>query len=82
MREAHTVSEESMASAGRQRTVAQGRVDLSEDQRARFIDVVEQNTGRRVISFLTSSDQDPSILVQVFVLDTALSLLSDEPGVE
>jgi hypothetical protein len=71
-----------MAGAGQQRTVAQGRVDLSEDQRARFIEVVEQTTGRRVISFLTSSHQDPSIIVQVFVLETALSLLADEPDSE
>jgi uncharacterized protein YbcI len=82
MREGHTVSEQSMAEAGQQRTVAQSRVDLSEDQRARFIDVVEQTTGRRVISFLTSSHQDPSILVQVFVLETALSLVSEAPPVE
>ena len=79
LREAHTISEQSMADAGQQRTVAQTRVDLSEDQRARFIDVVEQATGRCVISFLTSSHQDPSILVQVFVLETALALISEEP---
>lgn len=82
MREAHTVSEQSMADAGRERTVAQSRLDLSEDQRARFIAVVEQTTGRRVISFLTSSHQEPSILVQVFVLDTALSPTPDDSIVE
>lgn len=79
MRDAHTVSEQSMAGAGQQRTVAQGRVDLSEDRRAGFIEIVERVTGRTVISFLTSSHQDPSILVQVFVLDTALKLLEAEP---
>lgn len=82
MREAHTVSEQSMADAGQERTVAQSRLDLSEDQRARFIAVVEQTTGRRVISFLTSSHQEPSILVQVFVLDTALSPTPDDSIVE
>jgi uncharacterized protein YbcI len=82
MRDAHTVSEQSMADAGQQRTVAHSRVDLSEDQRARFVEVVEQNTGARVISFLSSSHQDPSVLVQVFVLDTALTLISEEPQTE
>jgi uncharacterized protein YbcI len=79
MREAHTVSEGSMATAGLQREVAQARVDLAEDQRQKFIEVVEQATGRRVISFLTSSHQDPSILVAVFVLEPALQGLEDDP---
>jgi uncharacterized protein YbcI len=34
MRDAHTVAEASMAGGGRQRDVAQARVDLSEDARA------------------------------------------------
>ena len=82
MREGHTVAEGSMAGAGQARAVAQGRVDLSEDQRGRFIEVVEKHTGRRVISFLTSSHQEPSVLSLVFVLDTAVALLEDEPLTE
>ena len=71
-----------MAVAGHERTVAQSRVDLSESERARFIAVVERVTGRGVVSFLTSSHQDPSIIVQVFVLDAVLTELSDEPSAE
>jgi uncharacterized protein YbcI len=51
MREGHTTAEASMAEGGHQRAVAQARVDLTESQRQRFIDVVEYATGRRVISF-------------------------------
>jgi uncharacterized protein YbcI len=71
MREAHTAAEGSMATGGRQRDVAQTRVDLSEDARQRFIDVIEQHTGRKVAGFISGSQQDPSLLAQVYVLDTS-----------
>lgn len=70
LREGHTTSEASMAHGGRQRQVAQARVDLSEDERQQFIDVIEQHTGRKVIGFMSSSQQDPSLVSQVFVLET------------
>ena len=71
MREGHTISEESMADRGRQRRVAQTRVDLSEDDRQQFIDVIERHTGRKVVGFMSSSQQAPSLISQVFVLDTS-----------
>jgi len=80
MREAHTASEASMAKGGRQRAVAQGRVDLSEDEREAFIAVGEKHTGRKVVGFMSSSAQDPSLLAQVFVLETSPLLVAvDSP---
>lgn len=71
MREAHTPSEGTMAGGGRQRQVAQTRVDISEDARRKFIEIIEQHTGRKVVGFMSSSQQDPSLLAQVYVLETS-----------
>jgi uncharacterized protein YbcI len=81
MRDAHTVAEASMAGGGRQREVAQARVDISEDARQAFIDVVERYTQRKVIGFISGSQQDPSLVAFVFVLETSplLSAVPSEP---
>ena len=60
-----------MAGGGRQREVAQVRVDLSEDERQQFIEVIERHTGQKVAGFMSSSQQNPSLLSQVYVLDTS-----------
>ena len=69
MFEGHTTSEESLRKAGDTRSVAQSRVDISESARARCIEVVERNTGRKVVGFMTSSQQDPDLLSHVYVLE-------------
>ena len=68
MFEGHTRGEESLHQAGERRSVAQGRVDVSESARARFIEVVERHTGREVGGFMTSSQQGPDLLSHVYVL--------------
>jgi uncharacterized protein YbcI len=68
MFEGHTRGEESLRQAGERRSVAQGRVDISESARDRFIKVVERNTGREVVGFMSSSQQDPDLLSHVYVL--------------
>lgn len=71
MREGHTASERTMKKGGQQRAVAQGRVDVSETIRSTLIAIVERNIGRRVIGFMSSSQQDPELLSYVFVLETS-----------
>jgi uncharacterized protein YbcI len=80
MREAHTAAEGSLAEGGRQRDVAQTRVDLSEDARQKFIEIVEKHTGRNVAGFISGSQQDPSLLAQVFILEASpiLSAVPDD----
>jgi uncharacterized protein YbcI len=77
MREGHTLSEASMARGDRSREVAQQRVDLSNDASSRFVEVVERNVGRGVIGFMSSSHQDPDLLVFIFVLENA-PIVSDD----
>jgi uncharacterized protein YbcI len=81
MREGHTPAEGSLAEGGRERDVAQTRVDLSEDARRKFIEIIEQHTGRKVMGFMSGSQQDPSLLAQVYVLETS-PLLSSVPEAE
>jgi uncharacterized protein YbcI len=69
MYEGHTRGEESLRQAGERRSVAQSRVDISESARRRFIEVVERHTGRKVVGFMSSSQQDPDLLSHVYVLE-------------
>jgi uncharacterized protein YbcI len=78
LREGHTASEETMYQGGEARSVAQGRVDISEMLRAPLMQIVEQRTGRKVLGFLSSSQQDPDLLDFVFVLETSPLARPDE----
>lgn len=71
LREGHTRSEATMFEAGGARGVAQSRVDMSETIRAPLIEVIERHTGRKVVGFMSSSQQDPDLLSFVFVLETS-----------
>ncbi|HET8566210.1 MAG TPA: Na-translocating system protein MpsC family protein [Solirubrobacterales bacterium] len=80
LREGHTKSEETMFEGGGERAVAQGRVDLSEVLREPLIEVIERNLGRKVVGFMSSSQQHPDLLSLVFVLDSSplLTLVDGE----
>lgn len=71
LREGHTRGEETMFEAGAGRGVAQGRVDISETIRSSLIEVIERYTGRKVVGFMSSSQQHPDLISFVFVLDTS-----------
>jgi uncharacterized protein YbcI len=77
----HTPSEQTLLGHGGRRAVAQTRVDLSESMRASFIAVIERETGREVVGFMSSSQQDPDLLCHVYVLKPTdlLSVVPDEP---
>jgi uncharacterized protein YbcI len=80
----HTPSEQTLLEGGGRRTVAQTRVDMSETVRARFIEIVERFTGREVVGFMSSSQQDPDLLSHIYVLKPTdlLSIVPDQPGDE
>lgn len=44
---------------------------MSETIRAPLIEVIERHTGRKVVGFMSSSQQDPDLLSFVFVLETS-----------
>lgn len=81
LREGHTKTEGTMFGGGGERAVAQGRVDLSEMIRVPLTEVVERNVGRKVVGFLSSSQQDPDLISFIFVFETSPLLDPvDEPG--
>lgn len=82
LREGHTRSEGTMYEGGGKRAVAQGRVDLSEMIRDTLTAVIERNLGRKVMGFLSSSQQHPDLISFVFVLDSSplLRAVDDEAG--
>jgi uncharacterized protein YbcI len=67
----HTVAEDTLGAGGEAKSVASQRVKASEAIRARLTAIVEAETGRNVIGFMSSSQQDPSLLNLVFVLDSS-----------
>jgi uncharacterized protein YbcI len=70
MSEGHTQGEETLRQVGEKKAVAALRVSSSEAIRGQLVAVVEAETGRRVIGYMSSSQQEPSLLSYVFVLDS------------
>lgn len=78
LREGHTASERTMEKSGQQRAVAQTRVDISEGIRAPLMAIVERATGRKVVGFMSSSQQNPELCSYVFVLESSPLLTAQE----
>jgi uncharacterized protein YbcI len=77
MRGGFTRVEQTLLESGRRDAVSRQRVQFQEAMRERFVAVVENATGQRVIGFMASSQQDPDMLCEVFLL--APSDLVDDP---
>lgn len=71
LREGHTRVEETRFDSGEKRAVAQGRVDVSEIVREPLLEVIESQVGRKVVGFMSSSQQNPDLLSYVFVFETS-----------
>ena len=68
--------EQTLLQGGRGSAVIQQRMEFQELMRDRFVKVIEDATGRRVIGFMSGNQQDPDIMVETFIL--APSDLIDE----
>lgn len=68
MRGGLTRVEQTLMERGRGASVIQQRMEFQEVMRDRFVSVVENATGRRVIGFMSGNQQDPDIMCEVFVL--------------
>lgn len=65
-----TKVEETLLAEGRGQAVADQRHQFQKAMAARFTEVIEEETGRKVVAFMSTSNQDPDLLAEVFVLDT------------
>ena len=60
--------EQTLLDGGRGDAVIQQRMEFQEVMRARFDDVVERATGRKVIGFMSGNQQEPDLMCEVFIL--------------
>lgn len=70
MYEGHTTSEETLRKGGDENAVASQRVKASEAIHGQLTAVIEAELGREVVGFMSSSQQQPSLISYVFVLDS------------
>ena len=76
LRGGYTRVEQTLLEGGRGASVIQQRMDFQELMRERFVAVIEDATGRRVIGFMSGNQQDPDIMCEVFIIDPT-DLLDD-----
>jgi uncharacterized protein YbcI len=69
LRGGFTRVEQTLLEGGRGSSVIQQRMEFQELMRERFVAVIEERTGRRVIGFMSGNQQDPDIMCEVFILD-------------
>ena len=69
MYEGHTHAEETLQAGGEQKAVARQRVRSSDVIHDQLVEVVESATERKVVGYMSSSQQEPSLLSHVFVLE-------------
>lgn len=77
MRGGFTRVEETLHQSGRGESVKQQRADFQQAMGTPFKQVIEEETGRKVIAFMSSSHQHPDMLGEMFVLESA-EVLTDE----
>jgi uncharacterized protein YbcI len=82
MRGGFTRVEQTLLEGGRTAAVIQQRMEFQEVMRDRFVAVIEDATGRRVVGFMSGNQQDPDMICEVFVLAPTELVDSDElpPG--
>jgi uncharacterized protein YbcI len=68
LRGGFTKVEQTLLEGGHRQAVAAQRMDFQDVMRDRFVAVVENATGRRVVGFMSGNQQDPDMTCQVFVL--------------
>jgi uncharacterized protein YbcI len=60
--------EQTLLEGGRGTAVIQQRMEFQELMRERFVSVIEDATGRRVIGFMSGNQQDPDMMCETFIL--------------
>ena len=80
MRGGFTRVEQTLLEGGRTAAVIQQRMEFQEVMRARFSQVVEDATGRRVVGFMSGNQQEPDMICEVFVLAPTDLVQEDDPG--
>jgi uncharacterized protein YbcI len=77
MRGGFTRVEETLLQEGRGDSVVRQRADFQDVMFDRFVEVIEEETGRKVVAMMSNSHQHPDLLAETFVLDSAEVLADD-----
>ena len=80
MRGGFTRVEETLLQEGRGDSVIQQRADFQDVMLGRFVEVIEEETGRKVAAMMSGSHQHPDLLGEMFVLEAAEVLADDSPA--
>lgn len=70
LRGGFTRVEETLLEAGEGDAVIHQRMAFQDVMRERFSEIIEAETGRKVIAFMSGSHQHPDLLAEVFLLDS------------
>jgi uncharacterized protein YbcI len=68
LRGGFTRVEQTLLDGGRGAAVIEQRMEFQELMRDRFIEVIQEATGRRVIGFMSGNQQSPDMMCEVFML--------------
>ena len=71
LRGGYTRVEETLLRDGRGEAVHRQRDAFQEVMHHRFVEVIEDELGRKVDAFMSTSHQDPDLLAEIFVLESA-----------
>lgn len=69
LRGGFTRVEQTLLEEGRGSDVIEQRMAFQEVMKERFVEAIEEITGRRVAAFMSGSHQDPDLIAEVFVLE-------------
>jgi uncharacterized protein YbcI len=78
MRGGFTRVEETLLQGGRGESVIQQRGDFQDVMVDRFTEVIEEETGRKVIAMMSGTHQHPDLLGEMFVLEPSDVLLDEQ----
>jgi uncharacterized protein YbcI len=69
MRGGLTAAEDTMLEAGQQDLVRQFRLKFEEEMEGRLVGIVEELTGRKVVTYQSQILFDPDVVIEIFVFD-------------
>jgi uncharacterized protein YbcI len=69
MRGGFSKAEQTLLQEGRGDSVIQQRLDFQDVMKERFIEVIEDELGRKVAGMMSASHQEPDLLGQMFILE-------------
>lgn len=69
LRGGFTAVEQTLLDAGRSDAVLTQRMAFQEVMRSRFSEIIEAETGRKVVAFMSGSHQDPDVVAELFLLE-------------